>query len=251
MFDIVVFDEASQIRVADAVGAMGRGTSVVVVGDSKQMPPTSFAEVSTDIDADAEPRAEVVVRRGVDPHRVRAGAGAEQVAVVALPQPGRVAHHVQQSRLLREPAVVLPGAVARRSTLSDDDHGLSLVRVNGRFNRSGKGRDLRTNAVEAEAIVDEVSRRFAGSPDGLPSLGIITFNVQQRTLIETLLREAPDERIVQALDDRDGLFVKNLENVQGDERDVILFSVAFSENERGVDPAQLRAADSRRAESGD
>lgn len=65
---------------------------------------------------------------------------------------------------------------------------------------------------------------------------MITFNAQQRTLIETLLREAPDARIAQALDERDGLFVKNLENVQGDERDTVLFSVAFSANDRGVIP---------------
>ena len=55
-------------------------------------------------------------------------------------------------------------------------------------------------------------------------------------MVESLLREAPDERIAAALDQRDGLFVKNLENVQGDERDLILFSVAFSANERGDIP---------------
>src|SRR5699024_9242012 len=60
LFDIVVFDEASQIRVADAVGAMGRATSVVVVGDSKQMPPTTFAEVSLDIEESDELTPETV-----------------------------------------------------------------------------------------------------------------------------------------------------------------------------------------------
>ena len=69
-----------------------------------------------------------------------------------------------------------------------------------------------------------------------PSLGVITFNAQQRDLIENLLRDCGDDRLLQALDEPDGLFVKNLENVQGDERDTILFSVAFSANDKGVVP---------------
>lgn len=236
MFDIVVFDEASQIRVADAVGAMGRGRSVVVVGDSKQMPPTSFAEVGTDIDSEADAAAEVVSdEESILTECVMARVPSKWLSWHYRSQDESLImfsnHAYYESRLSSFPAPLRSG-----SALTDVDHGLSMVRVNGRFNRSGKGRDLRTNEVEARAIVDEVSRRFAASSDGVPSLGIITFNVQQRTLIETLLREAPDERIVQALDARDGLFVKNLENVQGDERDVILFSVAFSENERGVIP---------------
>ena len=116
--------------------------------------------------------------------------------------------------------------------------GLSFVRVHGTFLRSGTGKALRTNPEEAAEIVAEIRRRFALSPDRLPSIGVVTFNAQQRTLIETLLRDGGDERIVEALDgtNGEGLFVKNLENVQGDERDVILFSVAFSKNEKGVLP---------------
>ena len=115
-------------------------------------------------------------------------------------------------------------------------HGISLVRVNGHFERSGKGKTLRTNRVEAERIVDDIKQRFWASPDEAPSLGVITFNAPQRDLIENLLRDAGDDRLLQALDEPDGLFVKNLENVQGDERDTILFSVAFSANDKGVVP---------------
>jgi superfamily I DNA and/or RNA helicase len=71
----------------------------------------------------------------------------------------------------------------------------------------------------------------------MPSVGVVTFNVQQRALVESLLRDSGDARLAQALDSgHEGLFVKNLENVQGDERDVIMFSTAFSVNERGVLP---------------
>lgn len=236
MFDIVVFDEASQIRVADAVGAMGRAGSVVVVGDSKQMPPSSFAEVSSDIESDPSSFADHVLdEESILTECVQARVSrkwlswhyrSQDEALISFSN-----HAYYDSRLSSFPA---PWPHADDSARAD--HGISLVRVDGRFNRSGRGKDLRTNAAEAEAIVREVTRRFAASVERTPSVGIITFNSQQRTYIEALLRESPDERIAQALDERDGLFVKNLENVQGDERDTILFSVAFSANDRGVVP---------------
>ena len=107
---------------------------------------------------------------------------------------------------------------------------------------------MRTNPIEAQAVVDEIIRRFAADPIGTPSIGVVTFNIQQRTLIESMLRDSGDERLIEALDGpadgagrraptaHEGLFVKNLENVQGDERDVILFSTAFSVNSRGSLP---------------
>ncbi|GAP53456.1 uncharacterized ATP-dependent helicase MG140 homolog, partial [Arthrobacter sp. Hiyo6] len=82
----------------------------------------------------------------------------------------------------------------------------------------------------------EVRRRFDGGTES-PSVGVVTFNLQQRALIESLLRDTEDPRIIKALDeDAEGLFVKNLENVQGDERDVILFSTGFSKNDKGYLP---------------
>lgn len=236
MFDIVVFDEASQIRVADAVGAMGRAGSVVVVGDSKQMPPSSFAEVSSDIESDASSYADHVLdEESILTECVQARVSrkwlswhyrSQDEALISFSN-----HAYYDSRLSSFPAPWPSSADGARA-----DHGVSLVRIDGRFNRSGRGKELRTNAAEAEAIVRDVARRFAASVGRTPSLGIITFNSQQRTYIEALLRDSADERIAQALDERDGLFVKNLENVQGDERDTILFSVAFSANDRGVLP---------------
>lgn len=147
---------------------------------------------------------------------MRAIPSAPAVAVLALPQSGR--------------------GVARVLQAADSGHGVSLVRVNGVFERSGKGKTLRTNRVEAERIVADIRQRFTESQTVAPSLGVVTFNAQQRDYIENLLRDADDDRLRQALDEPDGLFVKNLENVQGDERDTILFSVAFSANDKGVVP---------------
>ncbi|ODR03479.1 DNA helicase [Mycobacterium intermedium] len=235
LFDIVVFDEASQIRVADAVGAMGRAKSVVVVGDSKQMPPTSFAEASATIDEDEDYNPDVVideesiltecVQAQVPRHWLSWHYRSQDESLIAFSN-----YHYYEGRLASFPAPLTDTAPAVFG------HGISLVRVNGHFDRTGRGKTLRTNRVEAERIVEDVRQRFWASPDVAPSLGIVTFNAPQRDLIENLLRDAGDDRLLAALDEPDGLFVKNLENVQGDERDTILFSVAFSANEKGVVP---------------
>lgn len=230
LFDLVVFDEASQIRVADAVGAMGRCHSVVVVGDSKQMPPTSFAEAGANVDEDEEYDPSVVVdEESILTECVQAQVPrqwlswhyrSQDEALIAFSN-----RHYYEGKLASFPAPTV-----------GDGYGVSLVRVDGVFERSGKGKTLRTNRVEADRIVADIQQRFADSPVVAPSLGVITFNAQQRDLIENLLRDAGDDRLLRALDEPDGLFVKNLENVQGDERDTILFSVAFSANDNGVVP---------------
>lgn len=232
MFDIVLFDEASQIRVADAIGAMGRAKAVVVVGDSKQMPPTSFAETNASIgDEKVDANPEVVA----DEESILS-----ECVQALVPQQWLSWHYRSQDEALIAFSNIhyyngrLASFPAPRTSASG--HGISLVRVDGQFERSGKGKTLRTNGVEADRIVADIRRRFAESLDKAPSIGVITFNAQQRDLIENLLRDTGDERLLQALDHPDGLFVKNLENVQGDERDTILFSVAFSKNDKGFVP---------------
>lgn len=242
LFDIVVFDEASQIRVADAIGAIGRAKSVVVVGDSKQMPPTSFAE-STIVSDDLEDEvvgASMVVE--------------DQESILSEAVQARVARHWLSWHYRSQDEALIafsnkhyylgklssfPAPTAGSADPGVHGHGISLVRVNGTFHREGRGKLLRTNPVEADAIVADVIRRFdAHRGEGHPSIGIVTFNQQQRAHIEALVRDHEDPRLAEALDstEDEGLFIKNLENVQGDERDVILFSTAFSVNARGVLP---------------
>lgn len=237
LFDIVVFDEASQIRVADAVGAMGRGASVVVVGDSKQMPPTSFAEISSDSGSDGDGEISVVE----DMESILS-----ECVEARVPRQWLSWHYRSQDESLiafsnqqyyDSKLSSFPGPSHGAANAGVRGHGVNFVRVDGQFHRSGPSKVLRTNPVEAAAVVAEIRKRLNADPAGTPSIGVVTFNLQQRALIEGLLRDTEDPRIVAALDeDSEGLFVKNLENVQGDERDVILFSTGFSKNDKGYLP---------------
>ena len=229
--DIVVFDEASQIRVADAVGAMGRGRSAVVVGDPKQMPPAPGAG---DIRGEQAPGASSILTRcldsGLTQHRLTWHYRSRDESLVAFSN-----RHYYDGRLLTFPS---PLTIAPGSDAAPGGHGISLRRVRGRYFRpEDRARhphvQPNTNPLEAKRVVEEVLRHVEACPDRLPSLGVITFNDRQRDLIENSLREIASPRVIEALDARDGLFVRNLENVQGEERDTILFSATFAANAQG------------------
>jgi hypothetical protein len=209
-----------------------------VVGDSRQLPPTSFAEPAASDDDPADLPATAVedeesllsacVQARVPRHRLSWHYRSRDESLIAFSNA-----HYYENRLASFPA-----PAHGRPSADVDGRGITLVRVDGTFHRAGAGRLLRTNPMEAKAVVAEVRRRFAASPDALPSIGVITVNAQQRAYVEALLRDAGDERLAEALDrtDGEGVFVKDLEGVQGDERDVVLFSTTFSPDDRGVLP---------------
>jgi len=236
-FDLVVFDEASQIRVPQAIGAMGRGKAVIVVGDSKQMPPTRIMQVDATPDAGygagstgSSTTEDLVVEdlESILSEAVESG----------LPQLWLSWHYRSQDESLIAfsnttyydgKLVSLPSPRVRDTSARDDAAertGLSLRRVDGEFARGA----ARTNEVEAKAIVDEIGARLRDPATKDESIGVVCFNIQQRDLILDKLEDSADVAIQRALTAEAGLdlFVKNLENVQGDERDTILFSLAFS-----------------------
>ena len=148
--------------------------------------------------------------------------------------------HYYDGGLLTFPS---PLAMAGRSDDGPDGYGVCLRRVEDGAYHEEKPRVRRpgvrpgTNPVEARQVVEEVVRRFEAHPEGVPSLGIITFSSHQCAAIEELLRkELGSQRVDEALEATDGLFVRSLENAQGEERDAILFSLTFSANERGDIP---------------
>ncbi|SDY30470.1 Part of AAA domain-containing protein [Modestobacter sp. DSM 44400] len=233
LFDLVVIDEASQLRVADAVGALGRASAAVVVGDSRQLPPTCSpapavaGEPADDAGAvgDEESVLAACLRAGVPRRELTWHYRSQDESLIAFSNA-----RYYRSRLSSFPAPAADGPSAR-----PDGHGVSLVQVGGTFHRTGMARLLRTNPVEASAVVSEVLRRFDACAVGLPSIGVVAFSTAQRAHIEDLLRDCGDDRVLEALarTDGEGLFVKDLESVQGDEREVVLLSTAFSPDARG------------------
>ena len=236
--DIVVFDEASQIRVAAAVGAIGRGRSAVIVGDPRQMPPTATARPRA-AGGEVADETSVLTRcldGGVASYRLGWHYRSRVESLIAFSN-----QRYYDGTLASVPS---PLAMAARPDDSPDGYGISLRRVQGTYispeerHHHPQARP-RTNPREAREIVNEVLLRLRAS-ERTPSLGVITFNAAQRDLIERFLREGPDaDRVARALEEPDGLFVKNLENVQGEERDTILFSVTFSADSSGKVPLSL------------
>ncbi|VEG28382.1 DUF3320 domain-containing protein [Actinomyces howellii] len=246
--DIVVFDEASQITVAGAVGAMGRGRSVVVLGDPKQMPPASVSGTAAArgaLEAAGAGGEDSILDRcleiGVARRRLNWHYRSRSEALIAFSNT-----HYYEGSLMSFPS---PLTVSGPQQDGPGGHGICLRRVEGHYvgtQERAKHPGLRagTNPVEARQVVEEVVRRFEASPQAVPSLGIITMNTRQRELIESMLRREGGDRVLRALDARDagdGLFVRNLENVQGEERDTILLSVVFSANEHGDVPLNIGA----------
>lgn len=219
-FDLVVFDEASQIPVWDAVGAIARGRQLVVVGDPKQLPPTSFFGKSTDAD-DEGAGADEDVREMESILDECLGTGMNRLS---LQWHYRSRHeslitfsntHYYDSRLVTFPSPVT------------DDVAVRFERVHGVYDRGGS----RTNRAEAEAIVKAIEAHYLRASASVLSLGVVTFNQPQQALIETLLdaRRKSNADLDRALSKQgdEPLFIKNLENVQGDERNVIMFSITY------------------------
>lgn len=233
-FDTVIFDEASQVRVADAIGSLGRANSAVVVGDSKQMPPTDIFNTSSagDDEEDSNSNSWTESEQGAEDYSL---AAADQESILSeavgsgLEQRWLSWHYRSKHESLISFSntkyydgnlQVFPGPPEQREGL-----GIRMKHVEGQFD-SGK---TRTNEVEARAIVEEISERLRCNPEA--SVGVVTFNIQQRDLILDKLEQSPSLDVRRSLErGSEPVFVKNLENVQGDERDIILFSIAFAKD---------------------
>ena len=220
-FDVVIFDEASQIPAWDAIGALARGRQAIVVGDPEQLPPTNVGdrgidevEDGTDVE-DQESILDECLASNIPSRRLEWHYRSKRESLIAFAN-----HAYYKGRLVTFPAA------------ETADRAVHLVPVPGGTYLRGKAR---TNEAEARAVVAEVVRRLTDPvfAAGSLSLGVITFNGQQQRLIENLLdaerRSHPKiEIFFDAARWHEPVFVKNLENVQGDERDVILFSVTFA-----------------------
>ncbi len=219
-FDIVVFDEASQLPTCKAVGVLARGKDAIIVGDPKQMPPTSFFATNT-VDEDnleAEDLESIL----------------DDCLALNMPQSHLLWHYRSrhESLIAFSNSQFYENKLFTFPSVNDRESKVRVVHVDGVFDR-GK---TRTNKAEAQAVVEEIKRRYKDPELSKQSLGVVTFNISQQHLIDDLLSEActhDPELEKWVYNSEEPVFIKNLENVQGDERDVILFSIGFGPDESG------------------
>jgi len=225
-FDLVIFDEASQVKPVDAFGAILRGRQAVVVGDSRQLPPTNFFDSIFDTDeeetvervGDMESILSLFLGKGAPERMLRWHYRSRHESLIAISN-----QEFYDNRLVVFPS---PGA----SSLA---RGLRLRYLPDTVYERGK---TRSNPSEARAVARAVMDHARTRQD--LTLGVVAFSVAQRDAIErhleVLRRQDPSCEHFFRENQSEPFFVKNLENVQGDERDVILISVGYGRTAEGT-----------------
>ncbi len=223
-FDLVIFDEASQVRPVDAIGAITRGKQLVVVGDTRQLPPTSFFDrLNTDVEdeddnvtADLQSILGMCDGQGAPNRMLRWHYRSRHESLITLSN-----HEFYEDKLVIFPS---PG--------SKQNLGLRFHHLPHAVYERGK---TRTNPLEAAAVAKAIVSHAAKSP--AESLGVVAFSTAQaqaiQAALETERKANPATEAFFASHHDEPFFIKNLENVQGDERDVILISIGYGKTEDG------------------
>ncbi|MCR5887999.1 DUF3320 domain-containing protein [Hymenobacter sp. J193] len=224
-FDLVVFDEASQVKPVDALGAIARGKKLVVVGDSKQLPPTSFFDSLTgtgeaadeeNVTADIQSILELCKARQMPERMLRWHYRSRHQSLIAASN-----HLFYENKLVVFPS---PG--------NQGQLGLVYHHLPETYYERGT---TRTNPLEAQAVAAAVLQHARTTPR--LTLGVVAFSTVQRQAIqdalEVLRRQHPETEDFFAAHRHEPFFIKNLENVQGDERDVILISIGYGRTREG------------------
>jgi hypothetical protein len=204
----------------EAIGAIARGNNVIIVGDPKQMPPTNFFSANT-VD---EENIEMEDLESI----------LDDCLALSMPSKYLLWHYrsKHESLIAFSNSEYYDNKLLTFPSPDNIESKVSFVYVKGFYDK-GKSRQ---NKDEAQSVVNEISRRLLDKNLRLKSIGVVTFSSVQQTLIEDMLSDMyifnPElERI--ALESKEPLFIKNLENVQGDERDVILFSIGYGPDADG------------------
>lgn len=222
-FDVVIFDEASQVKAVDAFGAILRGKQVVVVGDTRQMPPTDFFGRDIELDdednatGDIESILSLFKAAGCWERYLRWHYRSRHESLIA----------VSNAEFYDNKLVIFPSSGSNpHASGIRFDHLPETVYDRGR---------TRTNKGEAKAVAAAVMEHATTTPH--LSLGVAAFSVAQRDLIqievELLRRRTPEAESFFSRHVNEPFFVKNLENIQGDERDAIFISIGYGRNETG------------------
>ncbi|HBY20989.1 MAG TPA: DNA/RNA helicase, partial [Clostridiales bacterium] len=229
-FDVVVFDEASQVCTEDAIGAILRGSQVIIAGDSKQLPPTSFFTASTsddemyDTDCDDEQEDDANAYESILDE-----AGLLPERTLLWHYRSRHEHLIafSNAKIYKNNLITFPSNIDKIP-----DNGVEFVYVKeGYYDRGGK----KGNVAEAKRVAELVFEHFKKFPGR--SLGVIAFGEVQQQAIDYAIRQirVKSQQFESFFneDKEDAFFVKNLENVQGDERDTIIFSIGYAKDAAG------------------
>ncbi|MCA1844548.1 MAG: DUF3320 domain-containing protein [Actinobacteria bacterium] len=226
-FDTVIFDEASQVKPADAVNCVYRGSQIIVAGDEQQLPPTTFFERIEESEDDEYHEEQLEEYESI--LKVCKSAG----GLKGLPL--RWHYRSQHESLItfsnysfyEGRLISFPSALEKAP-----DVGVEFIHVGGGVYRRGGPRD---NPIEAAKVVERVQFHARNHPK--LTLGVVAFSEAQAAAIESELerqrKSAPELDGYFAEDRLNGFFVKNIETVQGDERDIIIFSVGYGPDEQG------------------
>lgn len=227
-FDLVIFDEASQISPEDSIGSIYRGKQFICVGDNKQLPPTPFFQkelmeeeidwdnIEDDVFADLESILDECISIGLPQKMLRWHYRSKFESLIAFSN-----KWFYEDRLVTFP-----------SPLENNMSKIKFVYVQDGIYDRGR---TRTNKREAEVVTNLIFEHFKNSPE--KTLGVVTFSLPQMVAVDVEIERRLKENIEfekYFKDDRlEGFFVKNLENVQGDERDVMIFSLGYGKDEQG------------------
>ena len=224
-FDLVIFDEASQVKPVDALGAIMRAGQAVVVGDDQQLPPTSFFDVATQGPEEDEESATsdipsvlgLFASKNAPNRMLRWHYRSRHESLIA----------VSNQEFYGNRLVVFPSPDAERGEV-----GLHFHHLPGTVYDRGRSR---ANALEAEAVARAVMEHAKSSPH--LTLGVAAFSTAQMVAVldrlESLRREDPSNESFFTAHPHEPFFVKNLGTVQGDERDVIFISVGYGRDATG------------------
>jgi len=222
-FDVVIFDEASQVFPWDALGAIYRGKQLIVVGDSKQMPPSNFFNATLEYDDDEEAEESVndfesildLCKTIMPQYRLSWHYRSRYESLIAFSN-----KNFYDSNLITFPS----------AKENENLAGVKYYHVDSIFDRKSH-----TNFKEAEFIVDLIYKHIDKYPNR--TLGVVAFSISQQELIDKLLskrrNDKPECEFFFNKNQKEPFFIKNLETVQGDERDTIIFSVAYGKDHLG------------------
>lgn len=233
-FDLVLIDEASQMPLCRAVGAMSRAPQTLIFGDPQQMPPADYFAARAD-------RPDQVGSG----HTERADAGLveldsvlDEALAIGLPELSLNTHYRSrhESLISFSNRHFYGGRLATRPSPAVGNDAMRLVQLNDGHYRRGTTRD---NPQEAQAVVEAIAAHVLGPSTATLSLGVVTMNQPQQLLVQRLLHSrcrkdpALDAALQRLATGGQPLFVRNLESVQGDERDIVFMSVTYSATPEG------------------